>query len=63
MVTETEIKAELYDLQHHTCNGYLTVNRGMLDWENSKNCWGCRRMLELQGMLYQTGLNKHDSLC
>ncbi len=45
------IKAELYDLQGHTCDGRLTVpGDGKWD-ETNRSCSGCNRIMELQAML------------
>jgi len=50
-MTETEIKAELFDLQRHVCDGRLTLHPdGHRDPENH-GCSGCVRILELLAML------------
>lgn len=52
-MTIAEIKAELYDLRHHVCNGRLTIRPdGMLD-PDDRPCSGCARTLVLHNMLRQ----------
>ena len=63
---EIEIKAELYDLQYHTCNGALSFRKGLSglmepDPDKSKNCWGCSRILELQNQLVEIHLQKQKN--
>ena len=49
-MTETEIKAELHDLQGHVCDGRLVIPQGAT-WPEYKPCTGCARVLELHAML------------
>ncbi len=44
------IKAELYDLQFHNCNGRFTVSPDGFGKDN-RPCSFCVRILELQAML------------
>ena len=51
MKTIQEIKAELYDLQYHNCDGRLTIRPdGKRDSED-RSCSGCARTLKLQHLL------------
>jgi hypothetical protein len=43
----TKIKAELFDLQNHYCNGRLVVG----NISESKCCTYCSRIIELQNRL------------
>jgi len=46
-MTPQEIKAKLYDLQHHNCNGGLTIHPdGKID-PDDKPCDYCARILYL----------------
>ena len=45
------IKAELYDLQSHVCNGRLTVTADGSRDTNDRPCSGCSRIRELQHQL------------
>jgi len=50
-MTIEQIKAELYDLRFHVCNGRFTMRKdGKLD-PGDRPCEGCARILELQQML------------
>lgn len=56
------IKAELYDLQGHVCDGRFTVHAdGHLDPGNC-GCSGCSRILELQHQLRQAAKMKTREL-
>ena len=48
-MTIVEIKAELYDLRYHNCNGVLSIHAdGRHDY---KPCDGCSRIIKLTSML------------
>jgi len=58
-MTITEIKAELYDLYFHTCNGRWVVNS-----ENPADytpCKGCSRIIELQAILRKQLEKRNDN--
>lgn len=48
------IKAELYDLQYHNCNGRLTIHPDGSGDENDRPCSACSRIMELKAMLRRT---------
>lgn len=50
-MTITEIEAELYRLQSHTCDGRLTLNPDGSRDPGDHGCRGCARTLELHAML------------
>ena len=50
-MTETEIKAELFDLWYHNCNGRLTLRSDGKRDPNDRPCYACSRIIELQNML------------
>lgn len=55
------IKAELYDLQSHVCNGRLTVSPDGRRDTNDRPCTGCSRISELHRQLREAGeLEKED---
>lgn len=47
------IKAELYDLQYHNCDGRFTVRSDGERDPNDRPCWGCARVRELHVMLWK----------
>jgi len=47
----TKIKAELYDLQIHNCNGQLTICPDGKRHPNDKPCTFCTRILVLHSKL------------
>ena len=56
-MTETEIKAELYDLRTHTCHGRLILHDGHRVPDH-KPCAGCLRILALESMLRAKAANQ-----
>jgi len=52
-MTEAEIKAKLYDLRSHTCNGRLTIRRDGTRDPDDHPCDGCTRMIALQNELFR----------
>jgi hypothetical protein len=50
-MTETEIKAELYDLRSHVCDGRLTLRPDGKRDPGDRPCRGCARRLKLVDML------------
>ena len=56
-MTEEQIKAELYDIQYHNCNGLLSIPRG----KNDKPCSFCARIFVLQDKLQELHQEKNDS--
>ena len=48
MVDTQAIKAELYDLESHNCNGRLILNADGRPYNGDRPCSGCSRVLELQ---------------
>ena len=59
-MTKTEIKAELWTLQYHNCNGRLTIRQDGTRDHNDKSCDGCSRISVLHGQLRQLYKDKHD---
>ena len=56
MSTQTSIqaiKAELYDLQSHVCNGQLTIRPDGKRDPGDRMCTGCTRIMKLQYVLQQ----------
>jgi len=53
-VTITEIKAELYDLQNHVCNGRLIMNPDSIRDRDFQPCHPCARIVVLTNMLHGT---------
>ena len=51
MLSITEIKAELYTLQGHVCNGSFTVIPDGSHNPGDHGCDGCARTMKLQSML------------
>lgn len=45
------IKAQLYDLQYHNCDGRLTIRADGKRDPDDRPCWGCSRVMELHAML------------
>lgn len=60
----TKIKAELYDLQYHNCNGGLSLSTpDMYDDKlpfTIKGCTYCNKIIELQNELRSLLGNKSD---
>lgn len=50
-MTPQEIKAKLYDLQGHLCNGKLTIRPDGKRDPGDRDCTGCARIVELRAML------------
>ena len=50
-MTRTEIEAELYRLQAHTCDGRLTIRPDGKPDPEDRGCRGCARVIELQNKL------------
>ena len=48
-----QIKAELYDLRGHNCNGRLTLNPDGSRDPGDKPCDGCARSIVLHNQLYK----------
>ena len=51
MPTETEIKAELFDIQHHNCTGRFTVTTDGMGDPGDHPCALCVRVRQLYAML------------
>ena len=49
------IKAELYDLEFHNCNGRLTVLPAGKRDSKDRPCSGCQRVQKLHAMLREAG--------
>jgi hypothetical protein len=50
-MNEAEIKAAMYDLQYHNCNGRLTLRADGTRDPNDRPCSACQRITELQSLL------------
>jgi len=59
--TEIEIKARLYDIQYHKCNGVLTLDT-FDKWKikTNKECEYCAEILQLKNKLSQLYKEEHD---
>jgi len=45
-MTEVQIKARLFDLQHHVCNGSVTIGEDPFS-EGNRGCTGCSEVIQL----------------
>ena len=58
-MTEEQIKTELYDLQYHTCNGVLTIDKsGHTHIKRNGNCKYCTRIVELKNALFEIQIKR-----
>ena len=55
MMDVQAIKAELYDLRSHVCNGQLTLRPDGKPDPDDHPCTGCQRTMELIAMLRMQG--------
>ena len=58
----TAIKAELYDLQGHRCNGRLTLRADGKRDPGDHPCTYCQRVVKLQAMLRELTDDKENRL-
>lgn len=50
-MTETEIKARLFEIQGHVCNGRLTIHPDGHRDPDDHGCYGCAEYLRLSNEL------------